>query len=173
MFIFDKIYLGSKEDIIPCILNKNNICIVYSLHKVKTNFAQHVFKLEDKGNVDFTEVFDRLSNQLNKDIAMFGSGSNFIVHCNRGKSRSPASLIYFFMKKYKFNLKDAYSLIIEQTQKHSHTININDGFKKQLMIIENKMFGENSMSFFRRSRKTKYRKRKRKEEFGTNKKRKF
>ena len=50
-------------------------------------------------------------------------------------------------------LKEAYNLVHKKTQDHRHNINMNSGFKRQLMDAEMDMHGQNTMNFFEGRRK--------------------
>jgi len=76
---------------------------------------------------------------------LFNKRQNVLVHCREGLSRSPSMVIAFLMRHLGWSLERAFKHV------HAHNLNklrINEGFKRQLMEFEMRLFGTNSKDFF-------------------------
>src|SRR4051812_35658961 len=78
------------------------------------------------------------------DLGLKQSNSGVLVHCNEGRSRSVAVIIAYLVQQHKWDLQRAYKHMTEK----SETVNLNDGFKRQLMDFEVQCLGSASFDFF-------------------------
>lgn len=95
--------------------------------------------IDDSINQNIKQHFDNCINFMNQ------STSGTLVHCKEGRSRSVSIIIAYSMKVLKMSLKESYEHLEKLTERY---ININDGFKRQLMEYEKEVFGigENSIN---------------------------
>ena len=102
------------------------------------------------------KVHDTRDDILPIDDAMalldqaFGSSSSsdgerpsVLVHCREGLSRSPSIVIAYLMYRLKYSLLDAYQRVLER---NLNRLRINDGFKKQLLDYEQRLFPDRPTS---------------------------
>jgi protein-tyrosine phosphatase len=64
------------------------------------------------------------------------NGGKVLVHCKMGVSRSPAFCVVLLMKEKKIRYDEALSII----QGKRPSVNINEGFEKQLRSFEEEFF---------------------------------
>lgn len=114
-----------------------------NLDNLKKLGITHIVNISGLNNTypeDFEYLRIYIEDDESKNIAAhFGKSNRFIynaiakggkvlVHCIEGKSRSPAIVVAFLMRKKKMNFSDAYFLV----KKERPMIEINQGFLKQL-----------------------------------------
>ena len=99
--------------------------------------------IEDSAEARLIYYFDEIAEFIHANI---NEQCGVLVHCREGLSRSPTSVVAYLMKMHGWNLKKAY----EHVDDCSRKLRINDGFKRQLMEYELKLFKEQSIDFFDR-----------------------
>jgi hypothetical protein len=75
------------------------------------------------------------------------SGGSVLVHCREGRSRSVTVIIAYLMMEKKWRLDQAY----ERMEAVAPDVNINSGFKRQLMELEMALHQQTSLDFFDKS----------------------
>lgn len=128
--IIDNLYLGSYYDAcnlsklqnleITHIVNVSNLSNCYPL-----NFNYFKIDIDDDSEEDINKYFTKTSRFIHNAIL---KGSNVLVHCVAGKSRSPTLIIAYLIQKKHMTLENAIKLV-----KEKRTIDMNDGFKQQLI----------------------------------------
>jgi predicted protein tyrosine phosphatase len=140
----NKLYLGSLDDAInEQWLQMHNIkCIISVFHEpmeymeqikglaTKANILHHIVPVPDVWDVQILDHMDYLYNVMETNEVV-------LIHCIFGISRSPTIAISYLMLKYKIYLDQATKIIL----KERHFIFPNDGFIKQLIALEYKIFG--------------------------------
>ena len=86
----------------------------------------------DVKNENLKKEFEKCYNFIDKAI---GNKENILIHCRKGKSRSPTIVASYLMKKYKMGSNGA----LEYLKKHRSIVKPNSGFKKQLDEYENEI----------------------------------
>lgn len=101
--------------------------------------------------IHFDDVCESLDNALSVKQEQSESVSSVkpavFVHCAQGRSRSPSIILAFLMKKRGFDLKKAYEHVLSVNP----SLNLNEGFKKQLMAYEKKLTEKSTLDFFQLS----------------------
>jgi protein-tyrosine phosphatase len=124
-------------------LEATSLCVTYRRLSLEDSVSQELDLNEVRACVTF------IDNVLR-------SGGNILIHCREGKSRSPTVLLYWLMSSEllhpTFTLREGYALL--QTLQPS--LNINQGFLRQLMQFERLHYNvnENSIDFFNKSERT-------------------
>ena len=133
--ITDKVYIGDlisardEENLL-----KNNIkavlsCIGSSSPKYQNQSIQQ--KILDINNSEKTSII-----QYFKEALKFIDGSEkVLVHCKNGISRSVTLVIAYFMWKNKLTYEES----IQMVHEHRYLCGPNFGFKKQLLIFQDKL----------------------------------
>ena len=143
------IHLGDKLDACNTeYINKYNINFIFNFcgSKNKGNAICYDYEIKDDEDQDLSETFKCVHAKVYEIIKNY-PGSNIMLHCNRGMSRSPAILILLLMKMYNLTLHQAYKKVKTETQKYGRNINLNRGFKKQLMIYDELKYGKLTENF--------------------------
>lgn len=63
-----------------------------------------------------------------------------LVHCSQGVSRSPSAVIYYIMRRFRYNFDEAYSYV----KKLRPCVCPNDGFVEALLDVEHKFSAKKS-----------------------------
>jgi len=95
--------------------------------------------IDDSENANISRYFEEVCEFIEKARQ---ENKNCLVHCAAGISRSSTLVIAYLMKHQKMNLKEAYG----HTREQRSIIEPNSGFAKQLMELELKLFGKNSVN---------------------------
>ncbi|XP_054164755.1 dual specificity protein phosphatase 14-like [Oppia nitens] len=90
--------------------------------------------VEDTDEENIGQYFDELSDRLS---ALSAKNSKSLIHCQFGKSRAPTVVIAHLMKSHRMSLNDAFDLV----KTRRPFIGLNDGFIKQLIQYEQRLFG--------------------------------
>jgi len=148
-----KILLGSKDVAKNFdLLQENGIVAVLNLtenmknyHEDSTTLFYKRISISDSGESPIERFFLESIQFIEHHL----QNGKVLVHCKEGLSRSPTMVIAFAMKYFGITLKEAYKKIIEKV---GLNININDGFKQQLMNWDLQLNFCQSYDFFSRSR---------------------
>lgn len=129
-YIIDNIYVGSVEGLESDIVHSVDqiISLVPNRHKKSfenTNVQIHEVIFDDDQNEDIIQyskiVYELLDN-----------GKKTFIHCQAGKSRSVACVIYYLMKKHNMKMEEAHNFIYKKRP----TIDLNFGFYVQLYSLD-------------------------------------
>lgn len=130
------IYLGSYEHAYFNTeeLQKLDIDTIINCAKeiiLPDNFGRKIlhYPLEDGEYATLLEYMDNAINNIDK---LLRSKKKIYLHCDFGKSRSPAILIYYLMINKNFTFDKALSFL----KKIRPIISINDNFERELRAIE-------------------------------------
>ncbi len=85
--------------------------------------------ITDSMDEDAKQYFEEASEFIRDGLA---KECGVLVHCNEGRSRCATFTIAYLLRHEKWDLKKAFQVLSER---HSN-INVNEGFKKQLMDFE-------------------------------------
>ena len=137
--IIDNIYIGDYR-IAGNLEELNKIGIKHIINstneypnKFPENFNYLNLKLKDDIHQDLTNAFEESYSFLKKN-----KGDKTLIHCIGGFSRSVVLVMYYLMKEYNYTFNYALNYIVEKRKE----ININDGFKKQLLDAEKNLLGD-------------------------------
>lgn len=135
------LYLGSGLDAMDILeLETRKIEYILNLTKEWPATKNLPEKIKFKRVEYFDDELQVLETHLESAISFIDTAkqnnSKILVHCIIGKSRSPAVVIAYLMYSKKMNLSEAYHYV----KKSRSFIHPNDGFIKQLMEIEKKLF---------------------------------
>ena len=132
--IDDNIYLGSSinaanykelKDIgITCIINVTKAISNY-YEDYEDEFDYYRISVEDIENESIINNLDLVYKYIDKQIK---KNKKILIHCFAGRSRSAAVVLFYLIKKYKLNIKEAYDLIL----KKRHVVNINKSFYNEI-----------------------------------------
>lgn len=160
MEITSRIFLGNIQHAKNRdVLEENDIKHVFNICASKRTFKHRKINYFNQYN-----VFDEESQNMNRTWrrvipkmknCLKDPGSNVMVHCFAGRSRSPSVVIAYLVKEG-MNLRDAYELVKNQYAEYRICLNINDGFKRQLMDYEKCLKGDTSLDFFPPVRQNRY-----------------
>lgn len=98
-----------------------------------------VVRVDDVDNAPLDEHFDAINDFVDKALEL---NEGVLIHCFRGKSRSATSVIQYLMYRRNMLLKDALKI----TKERRPVIQLNVGFKKMLMELEEKLFPDQAPS---------------------------
>lgn len=98
-----------------------------------------IVRVDDVDNAPLDEHFDAINDFVDKALAL---NEGVLIHCFRGKSRSATSVIQYLMYRRNMLLKDALKI----TKERRPVIQLNVGFKKMLMELEEKLFPDQAPS---------------------------
>ena len=93
--------------------------------------------VDDSSQDDIQEFFDQVADKINEKTI---EKVNVVVHCVAGVSRSTSLVLAYLMKYQKMDLHTAFSY----THSKRPVIRPNNGFFRQLLNYEMKIFGKNS-----------------------------
>ncbi|PRP89086.1 hypothetical protein PROFUN_01806 [Planoprotostelium fungivorum] len=146
VLIVDGLYLGNRI----CAENKqwleeNNIgYIVNATTEIKNTFEKEYkylrISIQDSSDVDILTHVGRVCDFIEEGM---GEKKNTLVHCQLGRSRSVSFVLSFLMTRRGFSLGEALGKVTHAKE----DIQINDGFKKQLMELDKKLYGNHSYNF--------------------------
>jgi protein-tyrosine phosphatase len=102
--------------------------------------------IEDDGRIDVQEWFDVASSFIQQARE---KGEAVLIHCREGRSRSVTMTIAYLMIGLKMTLKDAMVRVKEVILDE----NINFGFKTQLMALDLRVHGFNSIDYASKRRR--------------------
>ena len=102
---------------------------------------------EDAAEQSLTQFWTETSEFIDSVVSQGGA---VLVHCREGLSRSPSTVIAYLMTKLQWPLEKAYQHVLNCNRK----LRINDGFQRQLMEYEAKLFGASSFNFFDKRTRT-------------------
>jgi len=129
--IYDRIWLGSEDAAHAPLedLKKNNITHIlvcgFGLMKLyEEDLKYHQIKAIDLPVYNITKDFPSGCAFIEKALS---EGTGILIHCARGRSRSPAILISYFMAKLKISFEEAHYMV-----KQKRSISINPSFIEQL-----------------------------------------
>jgi atypical dual specificity phosphatase len=139
-----KLYLGDMFDANndTDLREKNISTIICVAEGVKvnqlsnTNIQVYKYNLQDTDNCNISVYFDEISDIIHKQ-------DNVLVNCAAGISRSATIVIAYIMKYYNLTLKQAFLYV----RKKRNQICPNKTFMKYLLEYENKLFGNNSLTY--------------------------
>jgi len=133
--ILPRLYIGSRR----VAQNKewlvsNSVRYILNATREVSNFYEEEFQykrisITDSMDENAKQYFEEASEFIRDGLAKEGS---VLVHCNEGRSRCATFMIAYLLRHEKWDLKKAFQVLSER---HSN-INVNDGFKKQLMDFE-------------------------------------
>jgi len=139
--ILPHLYLGSYDDAIDELeLQDKEITHILSLigNKSPVDFVQHaIFPMHDRGRTDLKRVLEKVSQFVESGQK---DDNCILVHCLSGQNRS-AVLVIALMIKQKWTLYSAYNKV----KGLRPIVQINEGYAKQLLTLENEIFGENTL----------------------------
>jgi atypical dual specificity phosphatase len=141
--IINGLYLGSEnaEQVQSKILKEKNITHILTCgfgipQSHQNEFKYHKIKAIDlplyKITKDIPECIDFINDALNNN-------SSILVHCSRGVSRSASIVVSYLMKEKKLKFADAHYLVRSKRK----IINLNIGFKNELLEFEKDLFTDN------------------------------
>jgi len=142
--ITDRLYLCGAKAIkqqplidtgITLVVNCSNDVPTYRIPGMQ-NFR---IKIDDSPRVRLDMYYDRGAEEINNACSRRG---RVLVHCNDGVSRSATLCIFYLMKYHHMTLADAY----ESVRKQRPIIRPNIGFWKQLIKLEKKLYGRNTVT---------------------------
>ena len=132
--ISEKVYLGNMLSALDeDNLIQNNIKSVLSCNgcfdlKYKdTSIKQKIYDINDGDNTNIIKYFKEA-------IKFMDESDKVLVHCLGGISRSATLVIAYFMWKNKMSFEEGFDHVLEH-----RIVSPNPGFRKQLMIFENKL----------------------------------
>ncbi|KAL0483076.1 hypothetical protein AKO1_014990 [Acrasis kona] len=137
----DFLYLGSGLDAGDAEeIEKHNIRRILNVSKEWKNSTilspevtfKHVL-LED---IPEQIIHDQFEDAIEFIKEAVKNKQKILVHCTVGKSRSASFVLAYLMKEHSLNLKQAHELLVSKR----NIIKPNDGFIKQLMLYESKLF---------------------------------
>ena len=123
--------LGIKS--IVCLLSKK-IKLVHS-----KEFSVLDIITDDLVTCSINEWAEKTSDFIDESI---NNNNPVYVHCYQGISRSTACVLHYLMTKRKMNLKDSFSLVKSKRKVACPNI----GFFKDLVDLDKKLYGTNSMT---------------------------
>ena len=94
--------------------------------------------VHDMPRSNLAPYFEKCADYINN---VKSKGGKALVHCMAGVSRSASICIVYLMKYYKMSLAQAYNYV----RSKRHVIRPNQGFFKQMIDYENKLFGKTSV----------------------------
>lgn len=131
------LYMGSQDVAQDKdLLRKHKITHIISVGVQVSQCSEVIYSFIealDLPEFDMRPVFQQ-SAQLINDIR--DSGGSVFVHCNAGVSRSAAIVIAYLMEKEKL----PYLQAVELLQQARPCVKPNDGFIRQLKLLENDLF---------------------------------
>lgn len=106
------------------------LCICSERHlPFPGDFTYHFIVLPDKAEANLSQHFEKTFELIEKALS---AKEGILVHCSKGMSRSPAIVIAYLMRKYRYPYKKALYLV-----RSRRTIaQPNQGFKQQLRQYE-------------------------------------
>jgi protein-tyrosine phosphatase len=153
---FGSMYLGplevaENEEILNNLKIKNILNVTDDIECFfPKSFTYKTIPIQDLFQVGITKYFDEAFQFIRDSLE---KKENILVHCRvfqnifnlfqAGQSRSASMVIMFLMKFKKMNLQDSFSF----TQKCKPDIGPNLGFIKELMSLDENLFGKNSFNF--------------------------
>ncbi|RWS21426.1 dual specificity protein phosphatase 14-like isoform X2 [Leptotrombidium deliense] len=96
------------------------------------------YDIEDTEDADISHVFDTFADKVHSNS---NNQKKTLVHCYAGVSRSATLVLAYLMKYEKLNLRDAFNYLRERRP----VVRPNNGFFKQLIAYELKLFGKTSV----------------------------
>lgn len=108
------------------------------------NLVYKRIPVEDSYEEDIGAYFEEGVNFIKEAVE---KGSSILVHCREGRSRSVTMIVAYLIMEKKWSLLAAY----EHMSTISPDININNGFKKQLIELEKEIHSKVSLDFFDKS----------------------
>ena len=131
--VIDNIYLSSSEDALNAkLIEKNKIKHVFRISS-KTNMSPYdssiiYSSLDVDDSEDASDKMLKINKIILKLLLKKKIEENVLVHCNMGRSRSAAFIIYYLMVKHGMSYDDAYGFLKEKKP----DIDLNSGFVKML-----------------------------------------
>lgn len=117
-------------------------CAVNCIKGVKHQFPDHIeyitVPIDDEESVNLSPYFDKVFSTIARHRQANG---RVLVYCGLGISRSATFVIAYFLTHYNMPLIDAYKLV----QKRRNIICPNVGFFKQLIEMEYKLYGQQTV----------------------------
>jgi protein-tyrosine phosphatase len=119
----------------PILIGRNQISAVVSLLSPNAMIVKHrnvrylEIPIDDLPNVNITRVLPEALNFIKKELA---KGSNVLIHCAAGVSRSASVAIAHFMVTYNMTFDQALS----KTRKARRCACPNPGFERQLKSLD-------------------------------------
>ena len=98
--------------------------------------------MTDLANENLLKHFEDASNFIREGL---GNGYGVLVHCSQGRCRSVAIVMAYLIRDLKWDLKTCFETISLKL----HNMNINDGFKRQLMDLELSLTNKHTFDFFK------------------------
>jgi len=131
------IYLGSGRHVTRNTNEFKNLnidvvinCCNEITHKNTADYIIEHFPMDDGSDGTLVEFMDAAVDKINYHL---NQNRRVYVHCVHGKSRSPAILIYYYMKHHKLNFNEAYKKISSVRP----FISINNNFIVELKFYDN------------------------------------
>jgi len=140
--IIDGIFIGGKSVAknLDWLLSNHIVAIVNVSREVKnfhpSHFIYHNIKVDDSEEAEFSlPVIECAIKFIEHHLDIFDciEPKSVLIHCKEGRSRSLTIMIAYLMIQEKKSLVQAFLLVQEKTKGR---MNINNGFKQQLMRLE-------------------------------------
>lgn len=143
--ITDRLYLGSLEDYQnqEFMRSKGFKTIISLLDEESESLYEGVqyykFVISDSPLVNIIPIAEQVYNIITSSHGLV------YIHCHQGVSRSSSCVLYYIMKKFHMNYDKAFAYV----QTHRPIVQPNDGFRNQLIIIEEELSGSKERSRLR------------------------
>lgn len=143
--ITDRLYLGSLEDYQnqEFMRSKGFKTIISLLDEESESLYEGVqyykFVISDSPLVNIIPIAEQVYNIITSSHGLVW------VNCHQGVSRSSSCVLYYIMKRFHMN----YDKALAYVQKHRPIVQPNDGFRNQLIILEEELSGSKERSRLR------------------------
>lgn len=142
--IQNKLFLGSVDDALnEKWLQTRKIKLIITVFKDPEEYIEQIKEFALSNNiinyiVPVSDTSDeKILENINNLYNTIESYDSVLIHCMHGISRSATIVISYLMLKYKIHLDEATRIVL----KKRNYIFPNDGFIKQLIALEYKIFG--------------------------------
>jgi len=142
--ILPHLYLGTYEDAInESQLKAKKITHILTLigKRSPVDFVQHKqIPMHDRGISNLKLVLEKASKFIKEGQQ---DGNSILVHCLWGQNRSATVVTALLMENMKMTLYSAH----KRVKRLRPVVQINKGYAEQLLKVEKKIFGKNSLPF--------------------------